>query len=140
MLKSDAESIKQAIRDLVNRSGGGVSFVELENIPGFSGNLEIGPAGYNILYWQGISEAGMQALIELQEDNDVIKCPTTALVYFVDGKGLRLPVAEKFRNYRRLHWMPVTFWTPAQLEAEMARKKAGPKRSSKKSRQAAVEG
>lgn len=123
MLESNTESVKQAIRDLLARKGGGVSFVELEEIPGFTGDREFGPLDNNILLWQGISKAAVQALIELQDAGEIVPSSSTPLVYSIDGKMLSLPLVRQARKYKTLHWLPVVYWTPAQLAAAQAKEK-----------------
>jgi hypothetical protein len=110
--------VQQAILALIDRLGGGVSFVELgQSIAGFAGERDC-LLNAHLIVWQGVSEAAITALNALQHSRQIVFLPCTALVYVIDGKTLRLPIAKRRDHpYQRPAWYPVTLSTPAQLVA-----------------------
>lgn len=58
-----------------------------------------------ILTWVGISEAFIEALQEIQPH--VEQVPASLLVYLIDGKVPRLPIAKRVHRYKQPHWAPV---------------------------------
>ncbi|NEV62423.1 hypothetical protein [Thiorhodococcus minor] len=113
--------MEQAILDLIKHLGGGVSFIELcQRIDGFAGDHACTLNGQVVL-WQGLSDAGIAALIQLQASSQIALVACSPLVYFIDGQMLRLPIAKRRHHaYKRPHWYPVTLSTPAQVAAHTA--------------------
>jgi hypothetical protein len=102
--------MKQAILDYVVSVGGGVTFVELcRSIEGFAGDLDVGILDKNIVFWSGVSNAGMDAIIQLSEEGKLKITPTSTLCYFIDGGALNLPIVKQGRSYKKPHWLPVVF-------------------------------
>ena len=124
--------MQQAILDLVERLGGGVSFIELcQRIEGFSGDHACTLNGQVVL-WQGLSDAGIAALSQLHANGQIAFVACSPLVYLIDGQMLRLPIAKRRHHaYKRPHWYPVTLSTPAQVAAHTA-----PLRQSRRARRA----
>ena len=96
---------------LENRKG--MSFVDLENqIEGFKGDLllELNP---NVILWQGVSEPAREAMNILLSVKKIEMIPTPLLVYLIDGRALRLPIAKSAasikKGYKKPHWLPVVF-------------------------------
>jgi hypothetical protein len=87
---------------------GHVSFVELEQIVGFSGDLAWGNDEYNIWSWFSMSEDACDALDNLLRDGYICLNPSEPLVYIIDGGIPRAPIAKSMRKYRNPHWLPVT--------------------------------
>jgi len=58
--------------------------------------------------WSGVSEIFVDAFFSLR--GKIKLSPTIPLIYMMDGKFLRLPVAANPRKkaYKKPHWMPVT--------------------------------
>jgi hypothetical protein len=113
-----------AIIDYVTRTGGGVSFVELErHIPGFmaegdASRLEISLEKYNLLLWADLTEAAVDGIRQALAANAIHGKPTSQLVYVIDGKVLSLPIARDFKKYKRERWLPLAFdLGPAPLRA-----------------------
>ena len=108
--------MQPSILNLIERLGGGVSFVELcRDIDGFAGprDCTLHPP---VILWQGVSDAAISALDELQQTRQIVLVACSVLVYQLDGKTLHLPVAKR-RDYvyKRPCWYPVALSTPAQL-------------------------
>lgn len=106
------EKIKLGLVKMI-KDKGGVSFVEIENFfdeIGFDyhGEEELNHSENNkIVFWSGWNEQACKLLVELLKDKSIKMAPTTALVYYADGKVLTLPVYNKRR--RREQWFPVVF-------------------------------
>lgn len=101
--------MKEKILELVEKLKSSVSFVELErNIPAFRGNKSLQSSEYhNLVYWDGISEEGINALTELAL-SDIIKIQACPIIYYaIDGGNLSLPIAKQKRDYKDPHWYPV---------------------------------
>ena len=113
--------MQQAILDLIARLGGGVSFIELcQRVEGFAGPHACTLNGHVVL-WQGVSDAGIEALSQLQANGQIAFVACSPLVYLIDGQMLRLPIAKRRHHaYKRPHWYPVTLSTPAQVSAHTA--------------------
>ncbi len=107
--------MKEEILNLIKK-GGGVSFVELERIKGFSGNLDMFIGSSNVIFWQNISGAAIDAIQELLNERKIIMHPSVLIVYLHDGKYINLPICKNLKTkYKKPHWLPVVFWTPEQL-------------------------
>lgn len=107
---------KKAIRALVSELDW-VTFVELQRKfePYFetTGSFEIANAARNIVFWQGLSEKLVQLLLELGREKQLFYHPAGqgALVYFVDGACLKLPIVKRAVSYKTPHWLPVCLRT-----------------------------
>src|SRR6266851_4712119 len=86
---------------------GGISFYDLTKIQGFNGDKMCGAPSHNVVLWQNVSEEACRVLQRLCEEGRFYPEPTSPLIYYYDGKVLPLPVANKFKKYKTLHWMPV---------------------------------
>lgn len=111
----------QAILDLIAGRGGGVSFIELcQRIEGFAGERACTLNG-SLVLWEGVSDAGIEALGRLQTRGRIACVACSPLVYLSDGQMLRLPIAKRRNHtYKQPHWYPVTLSTPAQVAAHTA--------------------
>lgn len=104
--------MKNKIMGFIRTRGNGVSFVELEDhISGFKGDFEYGDFDQNLLYWSGISEEAISAIQDLVRDGRLTMKRTDFLVYLIDGKILKMPIAKSIRAYKRLRWLPILFYT-----------------------------
>lgn len=89
-----------------------VSFVELEghmaSVMDARGELalEILP---NVIVWSGMSAPLAELVRDLLNRHEIHAHPASALVYFVDGKALTLPLAKRLPRggYTTPHWLPV---------------------------------
>jgi hypothetical protein len=63
----------------------------------------------NIVLWAGVSENFADAILSLVIPKLVIERSTPLLVYLADGRIIRLPLARKFRDYKKPHWCPTVF-------------------------------
>ena len=86
-----------------------VSFAELERIDGFKGDKTMGRNEFNIVFWSGLSEAGVNALVELIAEDLVDPVPCNQIVYLIDGAYQELPIATEIRKYPTPHWIPLVF-------------------------------
>ena len=111
-------ALEDRVVAFITERGGGVSFVELEReFPEeFDGQEHaMYLTGYdNILLWQPVSQAMAEALNSASNNGRIVMKATQPIVYAIDGKMLRIPLARKARQYRTPRWLPVTF-SPAQL-------------------------
>jgi hypothetical protein len=98
---------------LVQRLGGGVSFVEMQREcgPESQGELGLGMGveGTNVYLWAGCSELFIDAFSIARDSLD--GTPTSLLIYLVDGQGLNWPLAMRVpkKGYKTPHWMPMSF-------------------------------
>jgi len=106
------KTIKEKILDMIIKAGGGISFVNLEKINGFSGNRDLYDDKTSILYWQKVSKAALKAINELLKEEKIEMKSTSFsyMAYMIDGKLIALPVAKGLRKYKALHWLPTCFY------------------------------
>ncbi|MBU4261007.1 MAG: hypothetical protein KKC76_03895 [Proteobacteria bacterium] len=113
------EQIEAGIVAMLEEKGSGLSFVNLEEIPGFSGNEAMFSEKVNVLLWQGVSIEAIDAIFSL-EDVGIIEFDSASLLrYRTDGKFLRLPLADLLtlssikKNFHKVysspHWLPMLF-------------------------------
>ena len=87
-----------------------VSFVELQKILGKNseGQFEVvSPEHGNVVFWSGVSQEFSLTLEQLSRERVLCLHPTSVFTYVVDGQTLTLPVAKKFRSYKKPRWLPV---------------------------------
>lgn len=101
------DQIKQDIINLLADRGDGVSFANLADIPGFSGQTGMEMGDLNIFIWFSCSEAGILAVKELLNERKIELHPTQPLTYAVDGCVPRYPVATSERAYKTPRWAPM---------------------------------
>ena len=110
----------EKVCEFVQERGGGVSLVELIRHFGNEGEGENAfmLKDRNVVFWGGMSDELIQAIIEARKDRKIIDRPSTPLVYLVDGGISSLPLAKRppKTGYKKLHWLPIVYWTPKQLE------------------------
>ena len=106
-------SLEDRVVDFITERGGGVSFVELESeFPEeFEGQEHaMCFADYeNIILWHPVSPAMIGALTSASNNGRIMMKPAPQIVYLVDGKFLKIPLARKLHHYKTLRWLPVTF-------------------------------
>ncbi|EGV28626.1 hypothetical protein ThidrDRAFT_3618 [Thiorhodococcus drewsii AZ1] len=103
--------MRQAILDLIERC---------QRIEGFAGKHSC-PLNGQVVLWEGVSDAGIEALGRLQTRGQIAFVARSPLVYLTDGQMLRLPIAKRRNHtYKRPLWYPVTLSTPAQVAAHTA--------------------
>lgn len=98
--------MEAVIIELVKKTGGGVSFVELSKIEGFSGEYWFGEADNNIFYWFSCSEAGTDAINNLRKKGIIALVSTSATVYHADGLIPTFPIVNKAKKYKHPRWQP----------------------------------
>ena len=111
--------MKEKILEVIERYGGGVTFAQLDNIKGFSGDREYvleGPDFSNIVLWSGLSSEAIEAIQSMRVNQDVILCSTPFLTYLADGMSLSYPVAKTRRHYKEPRWSPCVIWTAEQAK------------------------
>ena len=84
-----------------------VSFVEIQDKFG-RGDTAIEIEG-NVILWANLKEEVVSAIIELLNERKLYANPTSVLVYAVDGRILKLPIAKRIPKdgYKEPHWLPV---------------------------------
>lgn len=110
------EQIKREIIRLLDDLDSPMSFVRLEQIPGFSGGIEMINAQLNVVVWRGLSKEAIHAVVDLVAA-EIIDLNFSLLAYHIDGEILPLPLAtlktisqvkRGFRKpYKNKHWMPL---------------------------------
>lgn len=104
------ENTPEAILEFIKKRKH-VSFVELrENIKDFEGDRSwwLGDLE-NILLWGSLSQQSIDNLQQLLKEYKIEGIPCEQLVYIVDGSISRIPVAQKPKNYKTPHWLPIYF-------------------------------
>jgi hypothetical protein len=120
--QSDLTPLANAIYKIVKENRGGVSFVELQHLPGFKGEYEWYLELFNVVMWQGLSREAIDAFQELRARNLIHPYPTTVLVYLCDGAVPKMPLATRVHHYKEPHWMPVVFNLGPHPKTKHARK------------------
>jgi hypothetical protein len=130
--------MKQQILDYVNRNDW-VSFAELQTrIDGFKAApdepaMEIGHGAFaNIILWQGLSQAAVDALKELTVEGKLHWRTGSPLSYYCDGAALQLPIAKQAKSYSKPRWLPVFYRPgpmPRSLKGAPLIRRLSPKRS-----------
>ncbi len=99
--------MKQLILDKIEELDGNVSFVDLEEIPGFYGDEHLGMPEHNCAYWINVSEAVARAIHELVKDGMIEIEPTPVQTYMIDGCTLPLPLYDGDESDDLTKWLPV---------------------------------
>lgn len=98
------------IPDLIKWRGNGLTFVELlQYLPYLNGEFAYINRDSNIVFWVGVSEECISALIELTDLGAIYPSSTLPLTYLIDGRVPNFPVAKSNRKYKKPHWAPITF-------------------------------
>jgi len=102
---------------LLKTNGGGLTFVELETIPGFVGEMDMVLRNRNVILWTGVSIEASQAIQDMRNDEIIEFESTFRLTYGTCGKFLRLPLVSnsaatrilknKHWSYKYPHWLPL---------------------------------
>jgi|ERR1700726_3121430 len=91
-----------------------VSFIEIENMLSshidVKGNIAMCLPKYpTIVLWANMSQQFFDIMIEVLKTKKVSPKSTDPLVYAMDGKLLKFPIAKSARQYKEEHWLPVVF-------------------------------
>ena len=115
--------MKQAIIDLIKNKGGSVTCAELcREVPGFAGDRVWEYNRDNLVLWIGVSTEAVSAMNDLLDKKAVAGMTTPVLTYLFDGDMLTIPLAKNpKRQYKTPHWLPIAFWLPDQISADMSR-------------------
>lgn len=89
------------------------SFAELDQIEGFSGGVwACFMGGENNLLWWRMSDIGIAAWTELQDERLVRLHPCDVFIYLVDNGAIPpFPVARRAppaSGFKKVHWFPST--------------------------------
>lgn len=113
------EQIEAGIVAMLDEKGRGLSFVNLEEITGFSGNVTMFAGKANVVLWQGVSIEAIHAILSLEDAGIIEFNSASLLTYRTDGKFLRLPLADLqtissikknlHNKYSSPHWLPMLF-------------------------------
>lgn len=98
---------------------GGTTFVTLEKIEGFKGDgkIDINLAGHkNLVLWSGVCAEAEKAIQELIAEKEIEMHPIKVIAYEAEGLCLELPIAKKFHDYPKPHWVPVFFKAKRMLK------------------------
>jgi len=114
----DATEMEQRILDFVKENPGASFATMSQRIPDFDGDLgwEAGKPFINVIIWMGMSAQAMVATNNLIRSDRLVAKWTSPLNYYFDGRALKLPVAAEPDTYETLHWVPLVFFTPEQLQ------------------------
>jgi len=96
--------LKEAIFNKIKELGCGVSFVDLQEIPGFEGSHKWITPPYpktRYLLWSGMSSEAIKALQELKKEGLIHADLSSIPLYFMDGQFM-LPI-------KGVMWIPATW-------------------------------
>ena len=99
--------LKTEIINLLAARGDGVSFANLSEIPGFSGNTGMEVENKNIFIWFTCTEEAIQAIKELLNEKQIELHSTSHMTYIIDGCVPGYPVAKSDRHYNTPRWQPM---------------------------------
>jgi hypothetical protein len=98
---------------LIRWRGNGLTFVELLGfLPYLKGDYFYWVGNNSIVAWIGVSQECIHALQDLLLNEQISLHSTQPLTYLIDGCALKLPLAKSVRQYKKPHWLPVTFSVP----------------------------
>lgn len=103
-------TLKQKILNKIKL--GGTTFVTLEKIEGFKGDgkIDINLSGFkNLILWTQVCAEAELAIQELIAEKEIQMNPIDVVAYEAEGLCLDLPVAKKYHDYSKPHWVPVYF-------------------------------
>jgi hypothetical protein len=110
--EDDVAPLHADVVALIDRKGGGVSFVELMTIPGARGTQDLKVGGQNVLLWANVSPALVTAISDLMIEGRIDLVGAHPVVYVADGTVMNLPLVKTMarikRGYASPHWLPVT--------------------------------
>lgn len=66
------------------------------------------PKGKNIVIWTGLTREAVDAFGKLHKAALIVAVPCDFIIYAIDGEFPTLPLAKGPRDYKTLHWLPVT--------------------------------
>jgi len=73
----------------------------------------------NLIYWSGLSKEFFENLDKLLKEGKIEGTmhfrSMGILIYSTGGMTLNLPIANRFYNYKRPHWVPITFFAPGSV-------------------------
>ena len=103
--------IKERIVDFVKNERPGTSFAEIEDgFPELFGGQYVLEIRKNIILWVNFNEEGIKVIEELFKEKKIFAHPSQLLVYVIDGRALKLPIAKRTIDYKEPHWLPVVLW------------------------------
>jgi hypothetical protein len=107
--KPDTRPLKERILDYIQKTDY-VSFAELNHRFGgdFTGGEMALELKRNLIIWANLTETACASVRELLTEHAIIAAPTGLLVYATDGIMLKFPIAKRERDYKEIHWLPVT--------------------------------
>lgn len=120
---AEQRNFSGAVIELVREKGGGVSFVEIEDLLSpfmtVQGERSLAlPDHANIILWMNMSETVSHLIEELVNNKVLVYSPVEWLVYLIDRKLPTLPLATEARSYDTPHWLPVAFNPGEQFPRE----------------------
>jgi hypothetical protein len=121
--------LESQIRDAITNKDY-VSFAELSRMEGFDGDLAMATESHpNIIWWAGMSREAVDILVRLERDGFFHFHLASWLIYMIDGRYPNMPIATQKRNYKTLHWLPLTLKSGSGpcKDKECPRRKEKPK-------------
>lgn len=118
-MRSDGyTSLKAALFDYL-RNNDLVTFVELlARFPEMQGDQWMAKDNPNLVVWDGLTDAGIDAIQELLTEKRAFFWVVPPSVYVAQGVTLTLPIATR-GDYTDRHWMPVALHRRGPTEDEL---------------------
>jgi len=108
--------LERNILDEIEATGGNVTFIQLEKLDHFRGNMDMIAKPSNCVFWQGVSFAVIYIIVEMVRKGIIVLDETSILTYRNAGKILPLPIANMDdvcgikiglrEGYTTPHWVP----------------------------------
>jgi hypothetical protein len=116
MTTSIGTDVLDGITDYVRRNDY-VTYVEIErhlkgrNVPVEGDRAICLSDDPNIILWAGMSEEFTEIMHAMMREKRIFPHPAAHLVYLIDGKTLRFPLAQRMPKggYKKPHWAPICF-------------------------------
>lgn len=116
----DKDTLKEEIFEFLKR--GAVSFAEIEDRFG-TGNYTL-ELKHNTCLWFCLPIEVINKINELRQEKSILFYPADSLVYLVDGRIPKVPIAKSDREYKSERWLPVVLWRTDMIKGLMKTKEA----------------
>ena len=117
------EIMQEKIVKFIDQKNDHVSYAEFRKIEGSAGKFAIEHGNTNIISAFDFSKIFIAAIRDLK-DKKIVKWELSSVfTYLIDGETITLPIAKKFRKYKKLHWYPIVTCKDVNFDKELAKYK-----------------
>lgn len=91
-----------------------VTYVELQRVCGDDARGDLAhfsTQDNNIVFWTNCSDAFLDAIDQLMDEEKMFMHPAERLTYMIDGVTITMPMAKRppAGGYKKPHWLPICF-------------------------------